>query len=186
MEHNTLFRREHVKGFTLLELMIIIAILTILGSLAIPAYSAWLPNYRLKNAARDLYSNMYLAKMLAIKENSSYKIIFTTTGDNRYVIERPDGSFEKEVYLSDYDSNGDIEFGCGNATKTATVSGSPIESGYDGVSYGYNKATFNSRGLGSSGYVYIANGNGTAYAVGTWSSGIIVLKRWNESTDSWN
>jgi prepilin-type N-terminal cleavage/methylation domain-containing protein len=185
MGHNAICKNIH-NGFTLMELMITIAILGLLISIAIPAYSSWLPSYRLKSAVHDLYSNMYQAKMMAIKENDDYRLIFTTMGDDCYFLERPDGSFEKEIYLSDYGSMGNITFGCGNATKKANSSGSPVEPDYDGVSYNSNKATFNSMGLGSSGYVYLANSKGTAYAVGTWSSGVIVLKKWDESTGSWN
>ena len=51
------------QGFTMIELMITIVILCILLGLAIPGFSRWLPNYRLRGAARDLYSNLQLAKI---------------------------------------------------------------------------------------------------------------------------
>jgi hypothetical protein len=45
-------------------------------------------------------------------------------------------------------------------------------------------AVFNSRGTGSAGYVYLANSDGTAYAAGTRSSGVVLLRKWNGS--GWN
>ncbi|MFC1868888.1 Tfp pilus assembly protein FimT/FimU [Thermodesulfobacteriota bacterium] len=171
------------SGFTLIELLITIAILGILASVAIPAFSGWLPEYRLRRAIRDLYSNMQLAKMSAIKANGKYKLVFSNAGNGSYVIERSDGTLEKTVDFSDYDLNGNISYGCGNATKSATTAGGYIPS--DFVSYNSNKATFNSRGMGSSGYVYLSNSEGNAYAVGTWSAGVIVMKKWNDSTNSW-
>ena len=51
------------SGFTIIELLIVIAVLGILGAIAVPNYLSYLPNARLKSAARDLYSNMQLAKL---------------------------------------------------------------------------------------------------------------------------
>ena len=43
------------SGFTLIELIIVIGMISLLTSIAIPAVMKWLPNYRLKAAVRDLY-----------------------------------------------------------------------------------------------------------------------------------
>ena len=180
---NPVRKAKDSPGFTLLELMITLLILGILASFAIPAFSAWLPGYRLRCAVRDLYSNMQHAKMTAIKENKKYKLVFNEMGEDSYVLQRPDETIEKIINFLDYDPNGNIGYGCGTATKSATTSGGPLPS--DFISYQYNRAVFNSRGTGSPGYVYLANSKGTAYAVGSWSSGIIVIKKWNDSTYSW-
>jgi prepilin-type N-terminal cleavage/methylation domain-containing protein len=176
-------KRDLHQGFTLVELIVAISIFAILCSIAIPAYSSWLPEYKLKNAVRDLYSNMQLAKMLSIKENNNYQINFDTNGEG-YSIHRPDGTVERKVNFIYYDKSIGIKYGGGAATKNATVSGGPLP--IDGVSYQNNKISFNPRGLASSmGYAYLDNKNGAAYAVGTWITGIIVLKKWNEAEGEW-
>ena len=182
MEFKTSIRTE-CPGFTLIELMIVTIILGIIISAAIPAFSGWIPEYRLKAAVQDLYSNMQQVKMQAIKANDKFKMVFITSGSGSYEIRRSDETVERSISFLNYDSGGSIGYGCGNASINATVSGGSIPG--DFVSYQYNKATFNPKGMGSYGYVYMANGNGTAYAVGTWSSGVIVIKKWNKNTGSW-
>jgi type IV fimbrial biogenesis protein FimT len=65
-------------GFTLLETMIVLAIVAILVAAAVPNVLAWLSNYRLKAAASDLYANMQKAKSEALKRNCDVGITFST------------------------------------------------------------------------------------------------------------
>ncbi|MEA1866843.1 MAG: GspH/FimT family pseudopilin [Thermodesulfobacteriota bacterium] len=64
-------------GFTLVELMVVIVVIAILSAITVPNIIDWLPNYRLKSAARDLVSNFQKAKMEAVKENTDVIIQFT-------------------------------------------------------------------------------------------------------------
>ncbi len=66
------------SGFTLIELMVVIAIIAILSAIAVPSIMAWLPNMRLKAAARDVYSNIQRARVEAVKRNTCITIKFTT------------------------------------------------------------------------------------------------------------
>ena len=64
------------NGFTLIEMMIVTAVVAILAATAVPALNSWVPNYRLKKAAMDLQSNFQKAKMTAIKRNCNCTINF--------------------------------------------------------------------------------------------------------------
>jgi len=173
-------------GFSLFELIVAFAILGIVASIAIPGFSRWLPDYRLKNAARDLYSNMQLAKMGALKNNSNWAIVFDSN-TNQYSVCSDDGgdgtwtdgneTVEKTASLSDYKSG--VGFGHGNATDDIPDPGlgtAPT----DDITYGSDVAVFNPRGTCKGGYVYLDNHKKTTtYGVGTRSSGVILLRKWS-------
>lgn len=171
------------RGFSLLELLFVLCIAGILATIATPAFSTWIPEYRLRGMAKELYADMHLAKMKAIKENDIYKIVFITGGNDSYSFKRADGAIEKTVNFNQEDSGSIISFGYGDATKDATKTGGSPPS--DGVSYAGNAVTFNPRGTGTSGYVYLANSKGSSFAVGTLSSGVIFIKKWDKKIRAW-
>ena len=77
-------------GFSLAELMITMSVVAILAGIGAPNISYWMENYRLKAAARELYSEIQLAKIKAIKEHKTYKILLDTWYDDwsaYYIIE---------------------------------------------------------------------------------------------------
>ena len=144
------------SGFTLIELMVVIVVIGIFVAIGVPNFMSWLPKYRLKSAVRDLYSNMQLAKMTAVKSNQNCTVTYSTDPD-QYVL---GGALSKTVVLEDYGSGVNFN-GPGNETFAVTT------------------ITFNSRGTSNSGYAYLSNSGNTAYyKVGPLSSGVIKLQKW--------
>ena len=64
------------SGFPIIELLTVMSMMAVLAAIAIPALSLWIPNYHLKSAARDLYSNFQLAKITAVKQNEVCAVVF--------------------------------------------------------------------------------------------------------------
>jgi len=182
---------KNVSGFTLMEVMVVACMLPILAAIAIPAYSSWVPDYRLRSAARDLYSNLQRAKMMAIKNNAEWRVYFdNAVSPGRYFLLSDDGDdgwdtpttlggtdvVDMIFDLSDYQG---VDYGNGNAGSqipgfgVGDAFGSPID-------FETDMANFTPRGtVNLRGYVYLTNAKGTCYAVGTPSpAGVISLRRW--------
>lgn len=57
------------RGFTLIELMVAVAVLAILVSIGVPALQGFIESSRLRAATHDLYSDLQLARLEAIRRN---------------------------------------------------------------------------------------------------------------------
>lgn len=174
-------------GFTLPEVLAVLTVMAVLSSIAIPGFMRWLPDYRLKGAARNLYSDLQFIKGRAIRDRGEWAIVFNAVENTYQVVSGgPDRTFstnhdnlvEKTVSLSAYGSG--LRFGPGGATRKVGQN-QPI---LDSITYPGKRVVFNSRGLTTGtfgGYVYIQNDQDGCFALGTWSSGVVVLRKWNGS-----
>jgi len=181
---------RHEAGFTVIELMAAVAIFAILASIAIPVFSVWRPNYKLKSAARDLYSNLQMAKLGAVKQNKEWAVVFVQGSDQYYVCSDdddpvgdswdscPDKFKEKIVNLGDYKY---AYFGHASIYPNPGVDGVDFEDGKEIYYAGNNYVTFSPRGTSKKGYVYIQNSKETVYGIGTRAGGVIHLRKWKGS-----
>ena len=150
-------KRRADSGFTLIELMVTAAILTIIVVISIPTFSNWLPNHRLSSAARDLVSNLRKAKMEAVKNNAMCTVRFrhqigATTWD--YIVFR--------------DINRNYTFDAGDALLPPTKSfnrdymsgvGFNTAQGTNGITYNGSNTTNAAVGFDSRGFPLNDQGN---------------------------
>jgi prepilin-type N-terminal cleavage/methylation domain-containing protein len=64
------------RGYTLIEVMTVIAIIGISTSITIPNVIGWLPKYRLRSGAEEIQSTLQLARLGAIKQNTDATVNF--------------------------------------------------------------------------------------------------------------
>ncbi|MCD6321460.1 MAG: GspH/FimT family pseudopilin [Clostridiales bacterium] len=177
---------QKISGFTLIELMIAIGIISIMTAIAVPAVMNWLPNYRLKAAARDLYSNMQKAKLEAVKRNTNVIIIFTT---GAYVPAGRVGSYQ--VFVDDGGTNADpgiaynkVRDGDEHIITTIVM---PKNVSLYNNNFSNNTAGYNSRGLPCTalGRVRFQNNNSRYYQASLSTAGNVKLRMSKDGT-TWN
>jgi prepilin-type N-terminal cleavage/methylation domain-containing protein len=130
-------KKMNKKGITLIELIVVMVIIAIGAVLLAPGIGAWLPNYRLRSATRDIASTMRTAQMKAVSTNMEYRVFF------------PDAS----SYVLQYNSGGFINEG---ALQTIPAGVSLDLSNLPG-----NNAQFNPNSTSSIGSVTLTNTKGT-------------------------
>jgi prepilin-type N-terminal cleavage/methylation domain-containing protein len=169
MKRSSSRKRDH-SGFALVELIVALVVFAVLASIAVPAVTSWYPTYELRNAVRELQSNMQLVRLEAIRQNTNCTITFTASG---YTCSSPN----KTINLSDY-SNGGIRFqGPGGETfgfvgGTLTFSPTGMASGATGGS--------------DKGFAYLTNQNNSAfYRVGPGGSTAGVIRSQQRVGGTW-
>jgi type IV fimbrial biogenesis protein FimT len=69
--------KQRNAGFTLIEMMVALAIGGILTAMAVPSINAIRDTYRLRSAAQDVFMALQKARMGAVKENNQFLVSFS-------------------------------------------------------------------------------------------------------------
>jgi len=74
------------RGFTLIEMMIAIAITAILLAFGLPMYGTWMNNMRIRGAAEAVQNGLQLARAAAISRNTQAYFVFQTDGNLSFMV----------------------------------------------------------------------------------------------------
>lgn len=85
------------RGFSLVELLVVVALIGILAALGIPSYQTWIQNTQIRTAAESIQNGLQLARSEAVQRNARVRF---TLGDNS------DWSVGCEPAVADLDGDG--------------------------------------------------------------------------------
>jgi len=137
--------RSGRTGFSLVELIIVIALIGIVAGFSIPAFQRYATNANLKAAAREIMSDINNAKQRAIEENNNtYRITFSTVANN-YVLSWTDMTTTPSTART--------------LTKSPTSIGADVR--ISAVTYTDGFISFERRGTAKNGSVTLTNSRGS-------------------------
>src|SRR4030042_4788427 len=159
------------NGVTLIELAVVMAIIAIMSVFRAPAVGEGLDNYRLRQAAREVSSDLQFAKMKAISTGRYCTVAFNITVDGTqysYVV-FPD--YDNDLVLDtadagDLDGDGDQENETTDIFKMVSINNSyrhvaiDTSKDGDGITFTNNRVAFDAKGFPRSGF-----GNGSVHLI---------------------
>ena len=141
--------RKRQSGFTLIEMMIVIAVFAIVASIAIPNFMSLLPGIRLNGAARQVMGDLMAARMKAVKLNQRTKVFFDTNG------------YQYKI-CNDADSNATVDDGEGDVVDRS------IQANYQDVSFDLGRTAdpvFSPRGTATNRTITLENTSGSEKSI---------------------
>ncbi len=123
-----------VKGFTMIELVVTMAVLAILVALAAPSFTSVINNNRLTGNANELLSTLQSARIEAVRRNARVVICRNDSPDTGNVCNTAAGAWRGWTTFVDVNRDGDVDVGeavlySGTFTAPAQLQASPAVSG---------------------------------------------------------
>ena len=168
------------RGFTLKELLVSLAVVSVTIAWGLPHLVEVIPNYRLTTAARSLVVQIHRAKLRALSHSATYYLDFDLDGDGDLASEdcflwgdrngnRRKELLEKSEMVLDLELFPKIHLKAYPAELGGPKRGpnnTSINAGDgDGISFAQNRIKFNPTGTCSTGTIYLHNTTGRTLAI---------------------
>ncbi len=108
--------RRDQTGVTLVEILIALALIAILTVIAVPAYSTFLQNSQIRNAAESIVNGMQIARAESVRRNASSQVVIgpgsgwivslPSSGTQVQQRSAAEGSASVVVVINDLDADG--------------------------------------------------------------------------------
>jgi type II secretion system protein H len=132
-------------GFTLIEMMIVVAIVGVTSAIAVPSYIDWHARYQLRQAATEIQNQLSVARISAMSRNSVVNVSLVLSG-------------------------GKVQVSAGDASGTSVIPATQMMSTVTGLNPAPTAVTFSPLGIRSGGgagnqQIGISNNRGLSYSV---------------------
>ena len=175
-------RTPQSSGFTLVELMIVVAIVGIIALIAGPNMVTGLPASRVRSAARDTVAQLRKARAVALRDNRQVVIVFDLTAGTSTVdgVPFPRGGTLTSTYGSG------VRYGFGSATQAidgGALPGRPVSFAGTAPTLAFTPQglAVDSAGTPNAGQVYLTNNRNDAWCVQVTTAGTVMLGHWTGS-----
>ena len=138
-------RKNRESGFTLLEMMIVAAIVGVTSALAVPSYIDWHARYQLRQAATEIQNQLSVARISAMSRNSVVNVNLILSG-------------------------GKVQVSAGDASGVSVIPATQMMSTVTGLNPAPTAVAFSPLGIRSGGgtgnqQISISNNRGLSYSV---------------------
>lgn len=124
--NNSLSKKK--EGFTMIELLIALAVLSIVTVISLPVYRQIKPTLDLNTETRDIASDLRYAQQLSVTEQINHNVVFNSVLNSYEIINSQTSSVIKSKNINSNISISSIS-GLASSTATFNVTGAATEAG---------------------------------------------------------
>jgi prepilin-type N-terminal cleavage/methylation domain-containing protein len=158
---------QQCKGFTFIELLVVLSIITVLTVASVSNFIAELSGYRLRGATAGILTTLQRARLRAVKENSFVVVLFDPDGNGRL-----DGDYMAFVDNGN-DTSGDWVWQPEEGEALIVKEHLPEGVRFTRTSFSRNRLRFNSQGhlMGINRSIFLKNSDEATKKITVYASG---------------